>query len=91
MVTAEANISVVTISRFTLAEEQTTVSLTINAAGIDSYDPDETIGIRLLASSGYSIVSNTTGFDPAVGFVAGSGLRSVKAGGFIIPQTGEME
>ncbi|MEI6335616.1 MAG: FG-GAP-like repeat-containing protein, partial [Methylococcaceae bacterium] len=81
-VTAGTNISGVTNGSFTVAQGQTTASLTINAAGLDGYDPNETIDLNLHAGSGYSFVSNVTTFEPTVDFVTSSSSYFVSTGDF---------
>jgi Domain of unknown function (DUF4347)/FG-GAP-like repeat/Cadherin-like/FG-GAP repeat len=79
-VAAGSHVTAVTNSSFTIAEGQTTASLTINAAGVDGYDPNETVDISLHAGSGYSFVSNVAVFDPKADFDTGLGPFSVSVG-----------
>ena len=81
-VTAGANISAVTNGSLTIAEGQTTASLTINAAGLDGYDPNETIDLSLHAGNGYSFGSNATTFAPKVDLATDSNILSVSVGDF---------
>jgi len=77
-VTAGANISAVTNASLTIAEGQTTAKLTINAAGADGFDPNETIDINLATGSGYSLPM----FDPKMDFDTGSNPHSISVGDF---------
>jgi Ca2+-binding RTX toxin-like protein len=81
-VTAGDNISGVTNGSFTIAEGQTTASLTINASGDDGYDPNETADISLQTGSGYSFVGNATTFASKVDFASGINPHSVSLGDF---------
>ena len=81
-VAAGSHVTAVTNSSFKIAAGQTTASLTINAASLDGYDPNETIGLSLHSGSGYSFVSNVTSFDPKVDYATGMSPYSVSVGDF---------
>ncbi|MEI6333308.1 MAG: FG-GAP-like repeat-containing protein [Methylococcaceae bacterium] len=74
-VTAGTHITAVKNGSFTITQGQTTASLTINAASLDGYDPNETVGISLHTGSGYSFVSATT-FAPKVDLATDSHVES---------------
>ncbi|MEI6336866.1 MAG: FG-GAP-like repeat-containing protein, partial [Methylococcaceae bacterium] len=81
-VTAGAHITAVKNGSFTIAKGQTTASLNINAAGLDGYDPNETVGISLHKGSGYSFVSNVITFDLKADFTTDYGLFTISVGDF---------
>ena len=83
IVTAGTNISAVTNGSLTVAEGHTTASLLINAAQLDSYDPNETIDLNLATGNGYSfVVGKATTFAPKVDFETGINPYSVSVGDF---------
>jgi hypothetical protein len=82
-VTAGTNVTAVSNASFTITAGQTTASLTINATGLDGYDPNEMIGLSLQSGSGYSFVYNVTMFNTKQDLAADhSGPLSVNVGDF---------
>jgi hypothetical protein len=81
-VAAGTHVSAITGASFTIAAGQTTASLTVNAASLDVYDPNETIDLSLLTGSSYSFVSNVTTFGSNIDYATGTSADSVTVGDF---------